>query len=110
HRGTMARQLVSVAVALDADPRRVYDILLNAAREHALVLADPGPFVNWRAIGPAALEFELGVFIADVGKGLDVRNDLRFAILKAFRAEGVPFPRQDVHVHRAASALPGEQP
>ncbi|MFZ5618269.1 MAG: hypothetical protein ACOZAA_13220, partial [Pseudomonadota bacterium] len=46
-------------------------------------------------------------FISDIAKGLQVRTDLRYAIFKAFKADGIeiPFPQQDIHIR----AYPGEK-
>ena len=66
--------------------------LLDIARNHPLVLKNPEPFVLFANFGPAALEFEIRVFLADVLNGNVVHNDIRFAILDAFDAEGIEIP------------------
>lgn len=105
HRNSLGRVTVAVNVAYAAEPRRVHDILLDCARRNPLFLIDPGPFVIWKSFGAAALEFEVSGFLADVGKGPQARNELRFAIFDAFQKEGVPFPRQDVHLHYPDNAV-----
>jgi small-conductance mechanosensitive channel len=42
--------------------------------------------------GPAALEFEIRVFLADILNGALVQNDIRFQVLSAFAREGVVIP------------------
>ena len=50
------------------------------------------PFVLFAPFGPAALEFEIRVFLADVLNGNIVQNDIRFAVIEAFAAEGIDIP------------------
>ena len=99
HRNSLGRVTVPVNVAYSADPRRVYDILLDCARRIPQFLVEPAPFVIWKNFGAAALEFEVSGFLADIGHGPQARNELRFAIFEAFQQQGIPFPRQDVHLH-----------
>jgi small-conductance mechanosensitive channel len=100
HRNSLGRVTVPVSVAYSADPRAVHDILLDCARGNPLFLIDPAPFVIWKNFGAAALEFEVNGFLADIGKGPQARNELRFAIFEAFARQGVSFPRQDVYLHQ----------
>lgn len=106
HRNSLGRVTVAVNVSYSADPQRVYEILLNCARRIPLFLIEPGPFVTWKNFGLTALEFEVSGFLADISKGLEARNQLRFSIFEAFQKEGVPFPRQDVHLPVDAAARP----
>jgi small-conductance mechanosensitive channel len=43
--------------------------------------------------GNIGLEFELRCVVADVEKGLSVRSDLHYAIMKRFREAGIEFAR-----------------
>ena len=70
----------------------MHAVLLEIARGHALVLKNPEPFVLFSNFGPAALEFEIRVFLADVLNGNIVQNDIRFAILDAFSGEHIEIP------------------
>lgn len=100
HRNTVGRLTVAVGVAYDSDPEEVRALLLECARAHPEILIEPEPFVVWTDFGASSLDFELRAFLGDVGKSLQVRTDLRFAIFKAFRKAGVeiPFPQQDIHI------------
>jgi small-conductance mechanosensitive channel len=53
--------------------------------------------------GDSSLDFELRAFLRDVDKRLSVASDLRFAIDKAFRREGIdiPFPQRVLRVQQA---------
>ena len=46
-------------------------------------------FLNF---GPAALEFELRFFLADILNANVVQNDIRFAILETFERERIEIP------------------
>ena len=78
------------------------DILLELVNAVPVVLRNPEPHVEFLRFGPYSLDFELRFMLADMGDGLKVRNDLRIAILKRFREEGVeiPLPQSDVVFHR----------
>ena len=92
HRNKLGRVDIKVGVAYDSDAKRAYAVLLDIARNHPLVLKNPEPFVLFANFGPAALEFEIRVFLADVLNGNVVHNDIRFAILEAFDVEGIEIP------------------
>ena len=92
HRNKLGRVDIKVGVAYDSDVKRACAVLLDIAKGHPLVLKNPEPFVLFANFGPAALEFEIRVFLADVLNGNVVHNDIRFAILEAFHAEGIEIP------------------
>jgi small-conductance mechanosensitive channel len=54
----------------------------------------------FEGVGPSSLDFSLRATIDDPDKSLDVQSELRIAILKAFRAEGIeiPYAQHDVHL------------
>lgn len=92
HRNKLGRIEVKVGVAYGSDVRRVHEILLEIARNHPLVLKNPEPFVLFANFGPAALEFEIRAFLADINNGNSVQNDIRFAIMDEFEGAGIPIP------------------
>ena len=68
-----------------------------------MVLKNPEPFVLFSNFGPAALEFEIRVFLADVMNGNIVQNDVRFAVLEKFSDQHIEIPstpRAVVEVHK----------
>lgn len=99
HRNSVARADVAVGVSYDADPETVMRILEEVALAHELVLRNPAPAIHFVNFGASSLDFELKVFIADVLTGMGVKNDLRIAIYKRFREEGIeiPFPQSDIN-------------
>jgi small-conductance mechanosensitive channel len=92
HRNKLGRVDIKVGIAYGMDVKRAHAILLDIARNHPLVLKNPEPFVLFANFGPAALEFEIRVFLADVLNGNIVQNDIRFAVIEAFAAEGIDIP------------------
>jgi len=108
HRNNLGRVDVAIGVGYDSDPRRVMQILTEVALAHPGVLRNPEPFVIFVGFGASSLDFQLCYFIGDVLNGLGVKNDTRVMILERFREEGIeiPFPQQDVHVHRNSRVSP----
>ncbi|QWW66357.1 mechanosensitive ion channel family protein [Rhizobium sp. WYJ-E13] len=106
HRNKLGRSEIPVSVSYEADPRKVMDILLELTAAVPLILRNPEPHVEFLRFGPYSLDFELRFFLADMGDGLTVRNNLRIEILKRFRAEGIeiPLPQSDLTIHRQANA------
>ncbi len=94
------RMPIPVGVHYDSDPEKVRDILLKAAQDHPQVLSVPEPFVFFEDFADSSLNFILFVYLANVNRSFSVRTDLRIAILKAFRENGVeiPYPQSDVHL------------
>ena len=100
HRNKLGRIDVAVGVAYSSDARRVYEILLEIARAHPLVLKNPEPYVYFAGFGNSSLDFQLRVHLADIYNVIRVESDLRFAILERFNEEGIeiPFPQRDLHL------------
>ncbi len=92
HRNKLGRMEIKVGVAYDSDAHRAHAVLTEIARSHPMVLKNPEPFVQFTNFGPAALEFEVRVFLADITNGGSVQNEIRFAILDAFEREGIAIP------------------
>jgi small-conductance mechanosensitive channel len=106
HRDKLGRVTVAVGVAYGSDVEATRAILLKCANEHPDVLQHPEPFVVFKDFGASSLDFELRAFLADIGRGLQARTDLRFAIYKAFGEAGIeiPFPQQVVYIKPVSGA------
>ncbi|MBC2834669.1 mechanosensitive ion channel domain-containing protein [Paragemmobacter straminiformis] len=89
-----------VGVAYGSDLDLVRETLLGLARAHPMVLAHPEPVVFLMKPGDSSVELELRCFVRDIGKGVPVRSDLYFSILRSFAETGViiPFPVRDLRV------------
>jgi potassium efflux system protein len=94
----MGRIAIKVGVAYESDPAQVRDILTEIVGAHPQVVATPPPSVFLTGFGDSALEFELRCIVADVEKGLSVRSDLNYAIIKRFReaAIEIPYPQREL--------------
>ncbi len=104
------RLMIPVGIAYGSDTAVAEKLLLQAARENALVLADPPPSVVFDSFGDSALQFQLRVFIPHVDQMLRVRHMLHNSIDQAFRKAGIEiaFPQRDIHVRSAdESNAPG---
>ncbi|HMN85803.1 MAG TPA: DUF3772 domain-containing protein [Bauldia sp.] len=91
-RDVSGRVTVAVGVGYDSDPAVVRQILLDCAKAHRLVLAEPPPLVFFTDFGATALQFEVRCYLADIGAGGTVQSDLRFAILEKLRAARISVP------------------
>ncbi|MDE1992120.1 MAG: mechanosensitive ion channel family protein [Rhizobiaceae bacterium] len=102
HRNRLARSEIPVSVSFESDPQKVMDILLELVRAIPKVLRNPEPHVEFLRFGPSSLDFEMRFYLSDLSDGMEIRNNLRIAILKRFRAEGIsiPYPHQELHIVR----------
>jgi len=106
---------VPVGVAYGTDPDKLVGLLLEVATEHPKVLRDPVPEVYFVAFGDSALNFELGVWTAEMtGKPRTFRSELNFAIERKLRTNKIefPFPQRDLHLRSGSLILqtPGATP
>ena len=100
HRNKLGRVDIPIGVSHKVDPRRVHAILMDIARGHPLVLKNPEPFVAFKSIVNAAMEFEIRVHLADLSNSGTVQNEIRFTLIDRFAEEGIemPHPQQDVNL------------
>lgn len=94
------RIVVNVGIAYGSDTQRAAEILLEAARNHPMVLDDPAPQVSFEAFGDSALQFVLRCFLPNLEGRNATIHELHMAIERSFREAGIemPFPQHDVHV------------
>lgn len=98
-RDSIGRVIVPVGVAYGSDTEKVKEVLLRLAYEHPMVIGKEHgvspPRVLFMSFGESCMNFELRCFIRDVDNRATVRSDLLFAIVRAFRENGVeiPFPQ-----------------
>ena len=74
--------------------------MVNALAEDERVMKLPEPFVLFQDFGASSLDFELRCYTGDVVRRVRIASDLRFAIDRRFREEGIeiPFPQRVVHM------------
>ena len=101
HGDTRGKFVIPVNVSRNEDPEHVRQVLLGCVKASSGIASDPEPWVLLSKFGDSAMEMQLNFFVDDVVMGVFVASDIRFAIVKAFRENGIvmPFPQRDVH-HR----------
>jgi small-conductance mechanosensitive channel len=86
----MVRIEIKVGVPYEADPVRVRELLLEAAREHPKCLKKPEATCFLQDFGEAGFIFLLNFWIPDIRDGRGgPRSDVLFAIHKKFREAGI---------------------
>jgi potassium-dependent mechanosensitive channel len=94
------RVTINVGVAYGSDTKLAERLLLQVAKNHPLVLADPPPGVSLESFGDSSLKFVLRCFLPNLENRGTVIHELHMAVDREFRAAGIemPFPQHDVHV------------
>jgi len=102
------RVTVPVGVAYRNDPQFAQKLLLDVARAHPLVLANPEPTCWMSGFGDNAQNFDLRVNVAEIGQRNPVRTELQFHIAQVFREHDIEiaFPQMDVWIRNGGGAPP----
>jgi small-conductance mechanosensitive channel len=97
---------VPVGVAYGTDLALARRALLDAARGHPEVEADPRPQVQFVRFGESSLDLELLVWTRDPRDKNRLESDLNFRIEESLRGHGIeiPFPQLDLRVRRPEEA------
>lgn len=107
------RTSIMVGVAYDSDTEKVSKIMLEVARKRDDVLAYPQPSVSFKAFGVHSLEFQLYFWVRDYDLASGVSSEIRYAINKRFKEEGIALAYKfmdvnDVYLtHRTATGKAG---
>jgi small-conductance mechanosensitive channel len=88
---------IPVTIGGEADVERACELLLEAARDDARVIPEPAAVARVKAIVDWGVQLELTAWTAAPGVDAALRSDIYRAVLKAFRAAGIPiaYPRRD---------------
>ncbi|MCP3705679.1 DUF3772 domain-containing protein [Paraburkholderia sp. CNPSo 3274] len=93
--------------ALDVDPERVREILLDAYRVHPSVLQHPSPSVMFSQLTPDGITLTATGHVRSPRIAADTRSELLFAILKRLRAADIPLSNpRTVLVHGPLGCAP----
>jgi potassium-dependent mechanosensitive channel len=107
HRNQMGRSQIKITLDTLADPERVLKILLVCAQTNPDVLQSPPPSVTFDSFTSTSLEYTIRVVLADVYKGGSVATDLRVAVLRRLREEGLmPSPAKPEVASQIAAGGP----
>lgn len=100
HGSPVSRLKLPVGVAYGSNLTAVRGALIDAAKEHPDVLAQPAPKVFFVGLGESSLDFNLLVWIAEPRKQFLIKSDLYFRIETILRHRDIeiPFPQRDLHV------------
>jgi small-conductance mechanosensitive channel len=93
---------ILVGADYNSDEELVKSILLECANEHPRVICnDEFPTIaRLRNFGDHALEFELLFWSNDTFPIENIKSDIRYSILRKFRANKItiPYPQRDIHI------------
>lgn len=105
HNSESTRFKVEVGVAYGSDVEKIKIILLACADENKEVIKQKEndnhfPFVRFIDFGESSLKFELYFWTTNIFNVEFTKSDLRFAIDRKFREQGItiPFPQRDIHI------------
>jgi potassium-dependent mechanosensitive channel len=103
HTDRTIRRVIRVGVSYRSDPTEVRDVLLGVVESHGLVLKEPKPTVFFVGFGDSSLDFEIGVWIGEPARTLQILHDLHMMIFKEFARHNIeiPYPQRDLHVRSA---------
>lgn len=98
---TINRIVVEVGVAYGADTEKARQILLNTAKNHPLIMSEPGPLATFEGFDDSSLRLILRCYLPTLENRLSVTTELHTAIHHAFDSAGIeiPFPQRDIRVH-----------
>jgi potassium efflux system protein len=96
------RIVIPVGVAYRNDAQFAQKLLLDVAKSHPQVLAEPEPTCWMSGFGDNAQNFDLRVYVAEIGQRNPVRTDLQFRIAQVFREHDIEiaFPQLDVWIRQ----------
>ncbi|WP_421791492.1 mechanosensitive ion channel family protein [Hyphobacterium sp.] len=97
---------IDVGVAYGSDLHKAKELMLEAASNHPMAIADPKPMCVLTTFGESSIDFMLLFWVDDVTAGrLEPQSEVMFAIDDAFRENGItiPFPQRDVHMIQVPS-------
>ena len=102
HNHKLTRFSVVVGVAYGSDVDKVREVLIECAKQHSEVVKTPEPFVFFSDFADSQLTFSLQFYSRSVFRIEFIKSDIRFAIDRAFRANGItiPFPQRDLHIRK----------
>jgi len=96
----VSRLHIPVGVAYGSPVETVRTALLEAARRHTDVLANPAPQVWLVNFGESAIMFDLLVWICEPREQYRIKSDLYYRVVESLEKYNItiPFPQRDVHI------------
>lgn len=93
---TVTRVVFKLSLAQDADPQQVRDLLLDLARSEPMVMTQPAPGCWFTQISANTYDFELRLFVAELGHRSRVRDELNRRIVAAMEAASLATSRPNL--------------
>lgn len=103
---SVTRVILNYGVAHGSDQQLVHQLLYQAAHENPRVLSDPETQVYFMAYSSSALDFELRIYVSNLGDRLLSTDEINARVADLFAEHGVvvAHERLDVRFERQASA------
>ena len=100
---TLTRVVLRIGAAYASDPREVRELLLEIAAAEPLVATDPAPTCWFVQISACTFDFDLRVFVAEIGDRNRARDALYTRIAEVFREKNIEmaFPQTDIWFRNA---------
>lgn len=101
HGDPKVRLNMPVGIAYGSDVEKFRALMLKVVLAHPQVLAEPKPNIFFIGFGDSSLDFELGVWTAEMAQNpRRFRSEINYAVEKALRENGIeiPFPQRDLHI------------
>ncbi len=94
------RITLPVGAAYGSDPERVIAILLEAARSHPRILAEPAPSAVFMGFGESSCDFQLFAWTDSFDDWVHIRSELAMAVGRTLHEAGIeiPFPQRELHL------------
>lgn len=93
HKGKMGRISISIGVTYDSDENEVRRLMVECAKEHPAVLAQPEPAAYLMEFADNKMRFDMLCFIGNIQESMSVTSQLNLAILHRLRERGFVPPR-----------------
>ena len=100
---SIVRVVMQVGVAYGSDAGTAHRIMSEIAQSNVLVLEEPAPSVYFMGLGDSSLDFEVRVYVKDLGDWFPVVHKFHMDIIAALTESGIeiPFPQRDLHIRSA---------
>jgi potassium efflux system protein len=97
---SVTRIVCTVGIAYESDVRQAQALLLELARRHPAVLADPAPLVTFDSFGDSSVNLSLRVHVGRTDQRASTLFDLNTSILEEFQKAGISiaYPQREVTV------------
>ncbi len=102
-------ELVTVSAPYETPPNRVREVLKRAMEDVEGLVAAPAPIVRLARFADSGIDYEVKVWLTDVGRMPDILSEARVQIWYHFRRAGIsiPFPIRELRRGRAEGGEAG---